>query len=118
MQKVMSPVSQGLDCCIELFIVSAIFCLDSFSFSLKKAIGRPSWLKTPPMATPEASHSTVKSLSKSGRVRIGASSNSFLELFKAYCSSLGPIKYFSSGAVSQRSAYTTEISNEPLIKVY
>jgi len=93
------------------------FCLASFNFSLKKTTGLPSRLSTPPITTPEASHSTVKSFSKSGIVRIGFCNPSF-ELFKTHSSCLCPSKDLPSCAISQGGTQPTEIPNEPLIKVY
>ena len=58
------------------------FFFASFSFSLKKAIGWPSWLNTHPIATAEASYSMENNFSKSNRDRIEASITSFLRCSK------------------------------------
>jgi hypothetical protein len=45
----------------------------SWYFLLKKAMGRPTWLKTPQMPTLEASQFTSNNFSKSGNAKTGAS---------------------------------------------
>ena len=50
--------------------------------SLKNAICFPSWLRTPPIPTPDASQSSSNILSKLGMASIGASVNTFFKFWK------------------------------------
>ena len=52
------------------------------NFSLKNAIGLPTWLSTAPMPACEASQSTSNTLSKSGKANMGASITFFFRNLK------------------------------------
>ena len=49
--------------------------MDLLNFSLKYAIGCPPCINTTPIPTPEASHSSLKFLEKTGKTRMGACVN-------------------------------------------
>ena len=87
-QEIVLPMFKRSDDGIKFFIISGNFCFASFSFSLKKAIGWPPWLKTPPIPIPEASQATSKHLEKSGNIKTEASESFCLMSPKAWDAAL------------------------------
>jgi hypothetical protein len=63
---------QGTNKSIEFFVIGGILLSGVIELFTEKAIGLPSWLRTPPIPKLEASPSTSNTLEKSGSIRIGA----------------------------------------------
>lgn len=68
--EIVPPMPQGSNDIIQLGIIFRILSLAPMNFSLKKVIGRSSWLSTALTSIEAASKSTRKTLLKSDKARI------------------------------------------------
>ena len=71
-QEIIATVSQCLHEGVKLLIICGVPESNVISFSLKNSTRWPSWLKTPPIPMPEASHASSNTLLKSDNRRTGA----------------------------------------------
>ena len=70
--EVVTPMRLGPDYGIKFFVRSAVIALRNIEFLTEKGRGPLDWIRTAPIPTPLASHSTSNRSSKLGKAKTGA----------------------------------------------